>query len=159
MDENFEQPLDVPRYVTQQGVTEEVFTSKSVILEINSKSGLYPLYAAYNIYRSRIEEAKKKYGEEVGRQLALQLWDLTLEENILVVCKTPMARSITKRTLAGFRETPVHAEYYCDLIENLTQKPESVINTLLSGKFWHFNNKKNMKIDAFLGNPPYQGLD
>ena len=154
MDEAFQQPLDVPRYITQQGVTEEVFTSKSVILEINSKSGLYPLYAAYNIYRSRIEEAKKKYGEEVGRQLALQLWDATLEENILVVCKTPMARSITKRTLAGFRETPVHAEYYCDLIENLTQKPESVINTLLSGKFWHFNNKKNMKIDAIIGNPP-----
>jgi restriction endonuclease len=156
MDENFEQPLDVPRYVTQQGVTEEVFTPKSVILEINSKSGLYPLYAAYNIYRSRIEEAKKKYGEEVGRQLALQLWDTTLEENILVVCKTPMARSITKRTLAGFRDTPVHAEYYCDLIENLTKQPESVINTLLSGKFWHFNNKKNMKIDAIIGNPPYQ---
>ena len=159
MDEAFQQPLDVPRYITQQGVTEEVFTSKSVILEINSKSGLYPLYAAYNIYRSRIEEAKKKYGEEVGRQLALQLWDATLEENILVVCKTPMARSITKRTLAGFRETLVHAEYYCDLIENLTQKPESVINTLLSGKFWHFNNKKNMKIDAIIGNPPYQVMD
>ena len=159
MDENFEQPLDVPRYVTQQGVTEEVFTPKSVILEINSKSGLYPLYAAYNIYRSRIEEAKKKYKEEVGRQLALQLWDATLEENILVVCKTPMARSITKRTLVGFRDTPVHAEYYGDLIENLTQKPESVINTLLSGKFWHFNNKKNMKIDAIIGNPPYQVMD
>ena len=159
MDEAFQQPLEVPRYVTQQGITEEVFTPKSVILEINSKSGLYPLYAAYNIYRSRIEEAKKKYGEEVGRQLALQLWDTTLEENILVVCKTPMARSITKRTLAGFRDTPVHAEYYCDLIENLTKQPESVINTLLSGKFWHFNNKKNMKIDAIIGNPPYQVMD
>jgi len=159
MDEDFEQPLDVPHYVTKQGVTEEVFTPKSVILEINSKSGLYPLYAAYNIYRSRIEEAKKKYKEEVGRQLALQLWDATLEENILVVCKTPMARSITKRTLVGFRDTAVHAEYYGDLIENLTQKPESVINTLLSGKFWHFNNKKNMKIDAIIGNPPYQVMD
>ena len=159
MDEDFEQPLDVPRYVTQQGVTEEVFTPKSVILEINSKSGLYPLYAAYNIYRSRIEEAKKKYGEEVGRQLALQLWDATLEENILVVCKTPMARSITKRTLAGFRETIVRAEYYPELIENISKQPESVINTLLSGKFWHFNDKEYMKIDAIIGNPPYQVMD
>ena len=157
MDEDFEQPLDVPRYVTKQGVTEEVFTPKSVILEINSKSGLYPLYAAYNIYRSRIEEAKKKYREEVGRQLALQLWDATLEENILVVCKTPMARSITKRTLAGFRETTVRAEYYPELIENISKQPESVVNMLHDGKrFWHFNDKEYMKIDAIIGNPPYQ---
>ena len=160
MDEAFQQPLDVPRYVTQQGVTEEVFTPKSVILEINSKSGLYPLYAAYNIYRSRIEEAKKKYREEVGRQLALQLWDATLEENILVVCKTPMARSITKRTLAGFRETTVHAEYYPELIENISKQPESVVNMLHDGKrFWHFNDKEYMKIDAIIGNPPYQVMD
>ena len=157
MDEDFELPLDVPRYVTKQGVTEEVFTPKSVILEINSKSGLYPLYAAYNIYRSRIEEAKKKYREEVGRQLALQLWDATLEENILVVCKTPMARSITKRTLAGFRETTVRAEYYPELIENISKQPESVVNMLHDGKrFWHFNDKEYMKIDAIIGNPPYQ---
>ena len=160
MDEDFEQPLDVPRYVTKQGVTEEVFTPKSVILEINSKSGLYPLYAAYNIYRSRIEEAKKKYREEVGRQLALQLWDATLEENILVVCKTPMARSITKRTLAGFRETTVRAEYYPELIENISKQPESVVNMLHDGKrFWHFNDKEYMKIDAIIGNPPYQVMD
>ena len=160
MDEDFEQPLNVPRYVTKQGVTEEVFTPKSVILEINSKSGLYPLYAAYNIYRSRIEEAKKKYREEVGRQLALQLWDATLEENILVVCKTPMARSITKRTLAGFRETTVRAEYYPELIENISKQPESVVNMLHDGKrFWHFNDKEYMKIDAIIGNPPYQVMD
>ena len=160
MDEAFQQPLDVPRYVTQQGVTEEVFTPKSVILEINSKSGLYPLYAAYNIYRSRIEEAKKKYREEVGRQLALQLWDATLEENILVVCKTPMARSITKRTLAGFRKTIVRAEYYPELIENISKQPESVVNMLHDGKrFWHFNDKEYMKIDAIIGNPPYQVMD
>ena len=160
MDEDFEQPLDVPRYVTKQGVTEEVFTPKSVILEINSKSGLYPLYAAYNIYRSRIEEAKKKYREDVGRQLALQLWDATLEENILVVCKTPMARSITKRTLAGFRETTVRAEYYPELIENISKQPESVVNMLHDGKrFWHFNDKEYMKIDAIIGNPPYQVMD
>ena len=160
MDEDFEQPLDVPRYVTKQGVTEEVFAPKSVILEINSKSGLYPLYAAYSIYRSRIEEAKKKYREDVGRQLALQLWDATLEENILVVCKTPMARSITKRTLAGFRETTVRAEYYPELIENISKQPESVVNMLHDGKrFWHFNDKEYMKIDAIIGNPPYQKLD
>ena len=159
MDRAFEQPLEQPRYVDQKGVTQEVFTPKRVILEINSKSGLYPLYAAYSIYRARMEDAKEKYGE-VSHPFALQLWDMTLEENILVVCKTPMARSITRRTLAGFRDTTVHAEYYPDLIENISKQPESVVNMLQDGKrFWKINSKTYMKIDTIIGNPPYQVMD
>ncbi len=158
-DEKFEHTLDVPRYVSQGKVTEDVFRPDSHILEINSKSGLYPLYVAYNIYRSRVEAAKEKYGE-VGHGFAMQLWDATIEENILVVCKTPMARSITKRTLAGFRNTRVNAQYYPNLIENISDKPNLVVNTLRDGKhFWNINQDENMKIDAIVGNPPYQIMD
>ena len=156
MNEDFTSPLDIPRYIEHKGVTSEVFHPRSVILEINSKSGLYPLYAAYNIYRTRIEEARERYGE-INRTTALMLWDRSLEENIFVVCKTPMARYITMRTLRGFRKTKVHAEYYPDLIESITTQPESVVNMLRSGKrFWKINNDENMKIDAIIGNPPYQ---
>ena len=155
-DENFEHTLDIPRYVSQGKVTQDVFRPESHILEINSKSGLYPLYVAYNIYRSRVEAAKEKYGE-VGHGFAMQLWDATIEENILVVCKTPMARSITKRTLAGFRNTRVNAQYYPNLIENISEKKDLVVNTLRDGKrFWKINQDENMKIDAIIGNPPYQ---
>ncbi len=156
MNEDFTTPLELPRYIEHKDITAEVFHPRSVILEINSKSGLYPLYAAYNIYRTRVEEARKKYGE-VTHTFALQLWDRTLEENIFVVCKTPMARYITMRTLRGFRDTVVHARYYPDLIENITSHPDSVVNMLRSGKrFWKINNDENMKIDAIIGNPPYQ---
>ena len=156
MDEDFVSNLDVPRYIEHKGVTAEVFHPQSVILEINSKSGLYPLYAAYNIYRTRLEQAREKYGE-VNRATALMLWDLTLEENIFVVCKTPMARYITMRTLRGFRNTNVHTEHYPDLIESIITEPDSVVNMLRSGKrFWKINNDENMKIDAIIGNPPYQ---
>jgi hypothetical protein len=148
--------LSVPRYIDCGKVTKDVFSTDSHILEINSKSGLYPLYVAYNIYRARVEEAKKKYGE-VGLGFSKSLWDATIEENILVVCKTPMARSITKRTLAGFRDTKVNAQYYPNLIENITERPEVVINTFRDGKhFWKINNNTNMKFDAIVGNPPYQ---
>lgn len=109
--EQWEKVVETPRYVSQGDVTQSVFHPDSVILEINSKSGLYPLYAAYNIYRSRVEAARQKYGD-INRGFAHHLWDLTLAQNILVVCKTPMARSITRRTLAGFRNTTVHARYY-----------------------------------------------
>lgn len=156
MSEDFSTPIALPRYIEHQGITNEVFHPKSIILEINSKSGLYPLYAAYNIYRTRVEEAREKYGD-VTRAFALQLWDRTLEENIFVVCKTPMARYITMRTLRSFRDVVTHTEYYPNLIENITSQPDSVVNMLRSGKrFWKINNDENMKIDAIIGNPPYQ---
>ena len=155
-DEDFKQMLSVPRYVDQGQVTKDVFRTDAHILEINSKSGLYPLYVAYNIYRSRVEEAKKKYGE-VGIGFAKSLWDATIEENILVVCMTPMAKSITKRTLAGFRDVKVNAQFYPNLIKNISERPQVVVNTFRDGKhFWKINNNENMKIDAIVGNPPYQ---
>ena len=158
-DEEFKQMLSTPRYVDQGKVTADVFRTDSHILEINSKSGLYPLYVAYNIYRCRVEEAKKKYGE-VGVGFSKSIWDATIEENILVVCKTPMAKSITKRTLAGFRYTRVNAQYYKNLIENISERPEAVVNTFRDGKhFWHINDNQNMKLDAIVGNPPYQVMD
>ena len=158
-DEKFEKTLSVPRYVSQGKVTQDVFHPEAHILEINSKSGLYPLYVAYNIYRARVEAAKAKYGE-IGHAFAQSLWDATIEENILVVCKTPMAKSITKRTLAGFRNIRVNAQYYKDLIKNISERPEAVVNTFRDGKhFWKINQDTNMKLDAIVGNPPYQVVD
>lgn len=158
-DEEFKQTLSISRYVDQGQVTKDVFLPESHILEINSKSGLYPLYVAYNIYRSRVEAAKAKYGE-VSHGFAMNLWDATIEENILVVCKTPMAKSITKRTLAGFRNTRVNAQYYPNLIENISERPEAVVNTFRDGKrFWKINQETNMKLDAIVSNPPYQVMD
>ncbi len=151
--------LSVPRYVDRGKVTKDIFRPESHVLEINSKSGLYPLYVAYNIYRARVEAAKAKYGE-VSHGFAMNLWDATIEENILVVCKTPMAKSITKRTLAGFHNTKVNAQYYPNLIENISERPEAVVNTFRDGKrFWKINQDTNMKLDAIVSNPPYQQID
>ena len=155
-DENFKNTLTEPRHVNQGKVTNEVFNPDSHILEINSKSGLYPLYVAYSIYRSRLEVFKQKYGE-VEHNFAMSIWDATVEKNILVVCKTPMARSITHRTLAGFRDTRVNAQYYPNLIETISKNQTVVVNTLRDGKrFWKINDNKNMKFNAIVGNPPYQ---
>lgn len=158
-DDDYHEMLEVPRYIDHEDITNDVFEPESKILEINSKSGLYPLYCAYNIYRSRVEAMKQKYGE-IGHAFAQSLWDATIEQNIFVVCKTPMAVSITKRTLAGFRDVNVNAQYYPNLVKRISQNQATVVNALRDGKhFWHFNEDKHMKFKAVVGNPPYQVMD
>ena len=43
--------LEEPRFVDNGNVTSEIFSENSHVLEINSKTGLYPLYLAYSFYK------------------------------------------------------------------------------------------------------------
>ena len=158
-DERYERMLELPRHIDNGKVTLDVYSPDSRVLEINSKSGLYPLFVAYNIYRRRMEEAREKYGD-INRAFAQSLWDTTVEQNIFVICKTPMARSITRRTLVGFRPTRVNAQYYKDLIDVIKNNPATFVNEVRDGRrFWKANDKDHMTFNAIVGNPPYQVMD
>ena len=158
-DERYERMLELPRHIDNGKVTRDVYSPDSRVLEINSKSGLYPLFVAYNIYRRRMEEAREKYGD-INRAFAQSLWDTTVEQNIFVICKTPMARSITRRTLVGFRPTRVNAQYYKDLIDVIKNNPATFVNEIRDGRrFWKANDKDHMTFNAIVGNPPYQVMD
>ena len=150
----YEHTLDEPRFIDHGKVTEEVFTSDARILEINSKSGLYPLYMAYGIYRARLKDSTIS-ADTLEEQQAV--WDKVVAENIFVVCKTPMAKSITKRTLVGFRKAKVNTHYFEDLINQIKNKPQNFIEKMAKGRsFWKANDDDNMKFNAIVGNPPYQ---
>ena len=146
-DKDYENTLDEPRFIDHSKVTEEVFTPDSRILEINSKSGLYPLYMAYGIYRSRLKDSTIS-ADMLEEQQAV--WDKTVAENIFVVCKTPMAKSITKRTLVGFRKVKTNMWAPDDLINKIKNQPELFIKKV------HDLAGNNMKFNAVVGNPPYQ---
>lgn len=165
-EETHTEMLNNPRLVDRGSVTNRVFMGQDTrILELNSKSGLYPLYMAYSIWRERCREWERQGFFEVDKmtieeeQLA---WDDVIANNIFVVCKTPMAVSITKRTLVGFRDVKqVNARYYADLVETLKTNPESFTKDVVRGQFfWHNKNvEKEMKFNAIVGNPPYQVMD
>ena len=156
-DKDYEHTIDEPRFIDLGKVTEEVFTPDSRILEINSKSGLYPLYMAYGIYRSRLKDSTIS-ADTLEEQQAV--WDKAVAENIFVVCKTPMAKSITKRTLVGFRKAKVNTRYFEDLINQIKNKPQNFIEKMAKGRsFWKANDNDNMKFNAIVGNPPYQVID
>ncbi len=156
-DKDYENTLDDPRFIDHGQVTAEVFTPDSRILEINSKSGLYPLYMAYSIYRSQLKDSTIS-ATTLEEQQAV--WDKVVAENIFVVCKTPMAKSITRRTLVGFRKAKVNTRYFEDLINQIKNKPQNFIEKMAKGRsFWKANDNDNMKFNAIVGNPPYQVMD
>ena len=194
LEENkYGEQIHAARYVDRGEVTRDVFTDPNArILEINSKTGLYPLYMAYSVFKGAKEPAfrhidltqergNSRTAEQYYRQAGddLEIWKDVLQDNIFVVCRTPMAVSITKRTLAGFRkdvrmnvlcyerELEINGERRpCDMIEVLRNKPELFQQDVVRGNdFWHVYNSipknenediNNMKFKAIVGNPPYQ---
>jgi superfamily II DNA or RNA helicase len=143
---------DRPEWITQGEATGIWSHDDPKILEINSKSGLYPLLAAYNIYTRQLIKHKKPE-DKVHRQI----WNEILAKNIYVLCKSPMAKTITERTLAGYSRTKMHIIYIEDLVKKLRQDGEYKgynITKELQDKFEI--EGKELKFTAVIGNPPYQ---
>lgn len=170
-DETFDEKtgmLSTPRYVDQGDVTRQLFDNVDLagevptkILEINSKTGLYPLYVTYSLFRRRLDEyikAKCIDKETVSVQEEQVVWDDIVKDNMYVICNTPMAVGITRRTLFGFRQVDQKANIKnVQLIERASKDQEGLVKELKSVGFWKGNSsKQEMKFNAVVGNPPYQ---
>ena len=159
--------VNAARFVDRGDVTKDVFTDyNSRILEINSKTGLYPLYMAYSLFKGAKEPNYRKVhltGER-GKSLNaeqyyhqagddLEIWKDVLQDNIFVVCRTKMAVSITKRTLAGFR-TDVRMNIRCyehdvpvtDLVSAGVLKAADE-HVTKEGKTYFFNGHESLNCD------------
>lgn len=169
-DESFDEKtgvLDTPLYVDQGDVTRQLFDNvdlagevQTKILEINSKTGLYPLYVTYSLFRRRLDEYIKAEcidKETVSVQEEQVVWDDIVKDNMYVICNTPMAVGITRRTLFGFRQVDQKANIKnVQLIERASKDQEGLIKELKSVGFWKGNSsKQEMKFNAVVGNPPY----
>lgn len=153
-DENHEFEVDEPRFVNCGNVTSDTFKNTSAqILEINSKTGLYPLYVSYSIFR---EKCSKYNAIELSPSIKSKLWNETIQNNIFIICKTPMAKQITQRTLSGYTNIKINAHYFDDLVNQMQNKPQQFINRVSKSSYWKKGDTKFMKFDAIVGNPPYQ---
>ena len=173
-----------PREVVNDTITKELFAnidekegeSRTKILEINSKTGLYPLYVAYSLYRPLLDLYKEKHAIDDPDNVAISeeqaIWDTIIKKNLYVICNTDMAARITYRTLAGYREiqgvdtSTINEEHYVKgmhivsdkLVAKAIEDKDALIKDIKTEGYWYNNkeDKKEMNFNAVVGNPPYQ---
>lgn len=146
--------IEEPRFINNGDVTRDVLLNKDVkILEFNSKTGLYPLYVTISLFKHKCLNVDSK---KLTEELMEQIWEQTIEDNIFIVCKTPMAKTITKRTLIGYKDKKTNILNVEDVFEQLSNGFEKFSKYLKNPKTWEINGGVEMKFDAIIGNPPYQ---
>lgn len=154
-DSNYENPTQGAKEIREWRETEytdKVFNRDAHVLEINSKTGLYPLYAALSIYYREYLELNNNRAGKFGFEDQLMIWQQVLRENIFVVAKTPMAKAITQRTLAGYLDLDTNIEFVNRIVEDTKKDTKAV-----AGKIKRLFG--NMKFDVVIGNPPYTEKD
>lgn len=149
-DKDFKTETSVPRFVDQGDATASTLANTNAkILEINSKTGLYPLYVVYSLYRARLGGRTPTTVEEAN-----EVWDAVCRENMFVLTLTPMAKSITHRTLVGYRNASTRIKVMPNLVKRLKDNTPKVAVEIKKGSTW--GSQGSFTFDAVVGNPPYQ---
>ena len=158
-DETHKNQLDEPRLVEQGDITVDVFCNPDTkILEINSKSGIYPLWLAHTLWKLIGEKNMFPNREQ-------EIWKQVVEKNLFVVTRTKMAEKITRRVLAGYK-SDIHPNIMCieSIVEVMRKDSDSSINELIDriktiSKYNNSSNNMKIEFDAIVSNPPYNLLD
>lgn len=130
-------------------ITKEVFKSDTKVLEINSKTGLYPLYVASSLFYQKRNILNDEQAGKFNKSDENKIIQEVFKENIYVIAKTPMAKTITQRTLAGYNNWRTNILYVEDINQKLKSNLTKTIEEIQTGL-------NIMKFDIVIGNPPYQ---
>lgn len=124
-------------------MTKEIYQPRSKIIDINAKTGLYPLHAAMSLYYQALSQNDDPHFDAVATYQSI------LKNNIYAIAKTPMAKTITERTLTGYKNYPTNVAYIPDFADTLK-------TSIADGQKLVEEAFKAVKFDVVIGNPPYQ---
>ncbi len=145
-DENFESMINGAKpnlHWVDKEVTADVYHPASKIIDINAKTGLYPLHTAMSLYYQALQENNDQHFDAEGTYKDI------LANNIYAIAKTPMAKTITERTLKGYKNYKTNVVYIEDFSNILKTSIEE-------GKKQVEEAFESVKFDVVIGNPPYQ---
>lgn len=132
--------------------TLNIYGSDSKILEINSKTGLYPLFCATSFFFKQQMDFINNNAGKITKIDEENIVQRVLKENIFVIAKTPMAKTITQRTLAGYRGWDTNILFIPELVKKIRNNVNDIEKVIKKG----FGI---MDFDVVVGNPPYQEDD
>lgn len=101
--------------------------------------------------------------ENMSQEEEWKLWQMVLDNNLYVVCKTRMAEKITCRVLVGYHaDAHVNTISFDNIIEDLKDdKKQKRLIRKIQTPATYGNNKEHgmLKFKAVVGNPPYNIKD
>lgn len=84
-------------------------SAETTILDVNSKTALYPLFAAASLWWRTVNNPNRGRRAAIGVEFEDAMWAAIIENQIYVNCRVLYSRAIAERVLSGYKKMKVNA--------------------------------------------------
>lgn len=137
-------------------------SNESTFYDINSKTALYPLFAAATLFKKKLDKVSEALGYEPDLDMQNSMWNKIVTEQIFVNVRVDYSKSIAQRVLLGYNTVDeincsvidviqlrnllktIHEDKMKHGIKKLTAED---INSVISWVLLGVKDKENMSVD------------
>lgn len=135
-------------------------SNESTFYDINSKTALYPLFAAATLFKKKLDKVSEALGYEPDLDMQNRMWNKIVTEQIFVNVRVDYSKSIAQRVLLGYNTVD---EINCSVIDviglrnllkiiheddkSIKKLTAEDINNVISWVLLGVKDKENMSVD------------